>query len=1169
MAFFAKKKQPQAQQAQAVSGISIQSSAMGRARPLVFGTTRVAPNLIWYDDFRAIAHQNQAGGAGKGGIGGAAGGKNGAGGGTSYTYEAAVAFGICEGPIIGVDRVWASKSILSLSQLGLSLFLGEYPQDPWAYLTSTASSVIEAHTIPSTPGPYTVQVNQATVPITFVSVVDGATNLIEQGYVTEFSTTVVVNGGAAIGQDLGVRDMSTGFQLARAGTLLGGLQNTEYYVDIATGTYTFAGFTRPVQISYSQIVNAYTKVASAPASFEYAVDETTGIYTFNAAQAGVTVRITYVPGSENKAIGYTGLAYVAAGPYNMGESAQLPQHTFEVEGIYSDSIADERDADPSQVITYLLSDEKNGAGFPASAIGVLTTYQDYAIAAGLWISAAYTEQASAESMISDILKYTNSAAFSSEGLLKIVPYGDQALSANGHSYTPPSAPEYDLTDDDFIAADDEDPVRLRRERPADRLNSIKLEFLNRDNEYNTEIVEAKNQAAIDLYGLRDEPAQQAHIFADSDAAQMAAQLLLQREEVVNVYEFTVPDRYMLLDPMDIVTITDTRLGLDHQWVRIRKIEEEDDGALRMEAEEYMSGTGAAPLNSFGTSRGYGVDYNASAGDVNQPIFLEPLAPMTGGTLEVWLGVSGGDDYGGAEVWISEDNQTYRFLGRADSPCRQGVLTATLPVIDLATTGPTIDQTNTLQVDLGVSSGQLLPGVQADALSGNTLFLVNDEFMAYQNADLVAPWTYDLSWLVRGFYSSPIQQHNIGDAFLRLDASIFQIPFAVDRIGTTLYVKLLSYNAFGGGVQSLSDVSPNPYVIQGTALAGPLANVLNFRSVYIDGLTQLSWDQITDFRAVEYEIRKGGSFDGAQVLGRIQAPPFPAQGNGTYWIVARSNPTPDLIVYSPTPASLAITGAALTQNIIASYDQDALGWPGTVSGDAVNTGSQIITGPTGNILDIVDWLAETDVLNYGGFADAEGTYTIPEAQQVDIGRVAPCLVIINWTSVGQTVGQDILGVADYLGITDLLDSAASANVDVYPEVRTAGDDEIWGDWVKYTAGYYNAQFFDARMRLESLDDQTQAILTEMVFAVDVPEITYVGTNVTIPDTGSSISFPAPFNGGPNMETGVGSPNIQITILDAQDGDQVVLSNQTLAGFDIDIENGGVGVERNVNWRADGW
>ena len=64
----------------ALSSLRVSTSVLGRCVPWVFGTPRVAPNLIQYDDFSAIAHRQKQGGKGAGG--GATT--------TTYTYTAAV-----------------------------------------------------------------------------------------------------------------------------------------------------------------------------------------------------------------------------------------------------------------------------------------------------------------------------------------------------------------------------------------------------------------------------------------------------------------------------------------------------------------------------------------------------------------------------------------------------------------------------------------------------------------------------------------------------------------------------------------------------------------------------------------------------------------------------------------------------------------------------------------------------------------------------------------------------------------------------------------------------------------------------------------------------------------------------------------------------------------------
>src|SRR5216684_2700768 len=77
---------PQARQHPAISGLQIQTSAIGKAIPLIYGATRIAGNLIWYGDFKATAHASSPPGGGKGGVAGG-GGKGGSGGSTTYTYQ--------------------------------------------------------------------------------------------------------------------------------------------------------------------------------------------------------------------------------------------------------------------------------------------------------------------------------------------------------------------------------------------------------------------------------------------------------------------------------------------------------------------------------------------------------------------------------------------------------------------------------------------------------------------------------------------------------------------------------------------------------------------------------------------------------------------------------------------------------------------------------------------------------------------------------------------------------------------------------------------------------------------------------------------------------------------------------------------------------------------------
>jgi hypothetical protein len=783
-------------------------------------------------------------------------------------------------------------------------------------------------------------------------------------------------------------------------------------------------------------------------------------------------------------------------------------------------------------------------------------------------------------MLDDIATATNSAFVWSNGVLTLVPYGDAALSANGYSYTPPSSPLYNLGDDDFLpntnatstssATTNDDPVLLTRTRQSDAYNAIRMECVDRTNSYNPAIVEAKDQALIETFGLRQPSSVQMHMFADLNAGQMSAQLQLQRQSIRNTYQFTLDQRYVLLDPMDIVTLTDPYLGLNQQWVRITEITENDDSTLTVAAEEYLAGTGNAPLYSYQQGQGFNVNYNTSPGNANTPVIFEPTA-LLAESLEVWLAASGGALWGGCDVYISSDGNSYKNAGRITGSARTGVLTAALPGMVESATGQTIDTADTLSVDLSQSGGQLLSGAQADATSLATLCYVDGEYIAYQNATLTGSSKYDLTYLVRAAYGTTASTHNAGALFARLDNGIFKFSYTQDFIGTTLYIKLVSFNIYGGGQQTLAGVQPYAYTLTGLALSSPLPDVTNLRTSYIAALTQLAWDEVQDFRPVLYEVRKGASWTGAQVLGRVAHPPFCVQGTDTYWVSAYSQPAAGMQVYSETPQSLVISGAQITSNVIATYDEAATGWGGTVGGTAAIVGGSVITSGAGNILTDPDYLNTTDILYYG--QEGNGTYEIPTAHQINIGRVAPCGVIITWISLGQHVYDNILIVPDFLGFSDVLDYVASANVNVYPEIALSQDGVTWGTWQKYAAGSYLAWAYKARMQLQTYDPTVEALLSGFVFAVDVPDRDDHYVNLSIPSGGLSLSFTpdgsttaTPFNGGP---PGSSIPAVQVTILSAQAGDLASITSVTLSGCTIQILNGGVGVARNVNVLVEGY
>ncbi|HEX3538133.1 MAG TPA: hypothetical protein VHU15_15345 [Stellaceae bacterium] len=223
------------------------------------------------------------------------------------------------------------------------------------------------------------------------------------------------------------------------------------------------------------------------------------------------------------------------------------------------------------------------------------------------------------------------------------------------------------------------------------------------------------------------------------------------------------------------------------------------------------GAGTAALYTRQASAGPPLDSLAAPGSTNPPIVFEPPPALSGGAAEVWVIATGGTNWGGAQLWISSDGNTYAFAGNLYRGGRQGVLTAALP----SHADP--DTTDTLSVDLSMSQGQLLSGTLADADNFVTLSFCDGELIAFETATLTAANRYDLTYLRRGVYGTPVGAHSAGANFARFgpnEPSLFKYAYPPSFIGQTIHLKLPAFNIFGQALQSLAGLTADSYTLTG-------------------------------------------------------------------------------------------------------------------------------------------------------------------------------------------------------------------------------------------------------------------------------------------------------------------------------------------------------------------
>jgi hypothetical protein len=727
------------------TGLQVQTAVNTLPVPLVWGQARLAPNVLWYNNFNTSGGSKGGGkGGGSGSVGSKLFGDN-----QQATYTADIILGLCEGPISSINVVWKNQSIYSLGELGLGLFTGTTPQGTWGYLAASDPSEALAY--------------------------QGTCYLVGEAYQLNAAATLDAHNFEVQG--------------FRYGTGYG-------------------------QTSYATYVNE----------------------VYNSVVIGNATNSTNSPL-----------------PWNGNTPAT---------GYF--------DADPALIVSDFLTNAQYGVGFPSPSIdssalftssGTDSSYQTYCRAIGIALSPALVDQEQASSILQRFLQLTNTAAVWSGGLLRLIPYGDQAVSGNGVTYTPNVTPVYDLDDDDFQIKEggkggrtSESPLQVMRKDPWEAYNIYRLECADRANQYMLTTVEARDQSAIELVaqmtgtgGERIASTVTAHEICDAGVGSIVAQLILQRGLYIrNTYKFTLPWEYCLLDPMDLVTITDTLLGLNGAAVRITEIQEDDRGLLEITAEEFPQGVATATKYPTQSSSSAIINRNASPGPVNTPLIFEPPAALVSAP-QIWVAASGGSsgavntNWGGCNVWVSLDGSSYTQIGTIVGASPQGSLTAGLN----AYSGTNPDTTDVLSVNLAESAGTLQSATLSEAELGNTLCIVDNELLSFETATLTSGNAYNLTSLFRGLYGTTAAAHLNGAPFCRLDNYVtFALPS--QYVGQTIYVKLQSFNIFGGGLQDLSSCTAYTFTPTGGADDHPVARAMQATTVLDFGAVTTSPGVTDDF-----------------------------------------------------------------------------------------------------------------------------------------------------------------------------------------------------------------------------------------------------------------------------------------------------------------------------------
>ncbi len=109
-----------------LENLAVQASTYGTDIPTIYGSMRLAGNIIWSQPIKETATTSTSSSGGGKGVGGG-GSRTST---TTFSYSASLAIALCEGEIESITRIWADAKLLDLSLGTYRIYRGTEDQLP-------------------------------------------------------------------------------------------------------------------------------------------------------------------------------------------------------------------------------------------------------------------------------------------------------------------------------------------------------------------------------------------------------------------------------------------------------------------------------------------------------------------------------------------------------------------------------------------------------------------------------------------------------------------------------------------------------------------------------------------------------------------------------------------------------------------------------------------------------------------------------------------------------------------------------------------------------------------------------------------------------------------------------------------------------------------------------
>ena len=527
----------------------------------------------------------------------------------------------------------------------------------------------------------------------------------------------------------------------------------------------------------------------------------------------------------DQALGYSGISFVFNSSLDLGSSASVPQVSWEVFGLNSQPVLNVKGGafydnffNPDLPMSVILDMFLTPGKYPEVPVllegmsgslgqnlssdyfyvdGAWSTIPEssfdfYCRAQGLVFSPVLTGQEQFSQTLARWAQLSNSWIFWNGFEFRAVPLGTTSIpasAANGNTaYVPMLTPVFNFTESQLLMQGTAGAIVKNRSDPLSAYNMIQLNFNDRTLHYENNQVYWNDPASSVMFGKLLPQQVAATEVTQSSVAKTIAGLIGARSVYIrNTYTFKVASHFCFLEQGDIVSITSSKANMEQFPVRIRSLEEDVSGNITIIAEECPASFGLTAIyQGQAASQGQGPDYSVFPGPTNLPAIFQASNDFKGDSAEICIGVSGGANWGGCDVYVSVDNQNYSKLATITSKNVQGFLLGSMTAV----TG--YDSTNTILVDTTMCALPFPTGATSITAQAQTsLIIIDDEIMSYSTVTQgPLPNQVYLSGFYRGLFGTVPATHG-GAGYFTLG------PVPGDTSGTDTYPAGSSLVAYTG------------------------------------------------------------------------------------------------------------------------------------------------------------------------------------------------------------------------------------------------------------------------------------------------------------------------------------------------------------------------------------